>query len=88
VPHVQEFKDAAERAFLLNKLRENDWNVSKLRAVGCRGRISTRKSSDTRFRASTAEIAGEAGEQGGGRREAGSGKREARTHLRITQKTK
>jgi len=25
----EEFKDAAERAFLLNKLRENDWNVSE-----------------------------------------------------------
>ena len=24
-----EFKDAAERAFLLNKLREFDWNVSE-----------------------------------------------------------
>ena len=25
----EEFKDAAERAFLLNKLREFDWNVSE-----------------------------------------------------------
>jgi two-component system nitrogen regulation response regulator NtrX len=25
----EEFKDAAERAFLLAKLRENDWNVSE-----------------------------------------------------------
>ena len=29
----EEFKDAAERAFLLNKLRENDWNVSETARV-------------------------------------------------------
>ncbi|HSP92012.1 MAG TPA: helix-turn-helix domain-containing protein, partial [Vicinamibacterales bacterium] len=26
---LREFKESAERAFLLEKLRENDWNISK-----------------------------------------------------------
>ena len=30
---LREFKDAAERAFLVQKLRENNWNISKTAEV-------------------------------------------------------
>jgi two-component system nitrogen regulation response regulator NtrX len=32
-PTLQEFKSASERAFLVNKLRENSWNISKTAEV-------------------------------------------------------
>ena len=32
-PTFGEFKDAAERAYILHKLRENDWNVSETARV-------------------------------------------------------
>ena len=50
----EEFKDAAERAFLLAKLRANDWNVSETaRLLTCRGPICTRRSSAMVSRVST-----------------------------------
>ena len=30
---LREFKDAAERAYLVQKLRENNWNISKTAEV-------------------------------------------------------
>ena len=32
-PTLQEFKSTSERAFLVNKLRENGWNISKTAEV-------------------------------------------------------
>ena len=44
--NFSDFKDGAERAYILQKLRENDWNVAETarRVDMPRGRICTRKS--------------------------------------------
>ena len=48
---LREFKDNAERAFLVGKLRENGWNISKTAEVIDTPRSNcTRSSSSTRSR--------------------------------------
>ena len=75
---LQEFKSVSERAFLVAKLRENGWNISKTAEV-----IDTPRSNLYRSSSNTRSARGRTG--GRTCREAGGGRREAVTIVSARQ---